>query len=34
MAEGILLKCQPVRFDMERGGVGVLIEDIDCTIEE
>ncbi len=34
MADGILLKCQPVRFDVERGGVGVFIEDLDCSIED
>jgi hypothetical protein len=34
MAEGILLRCQPVRFDPARGGVGCLIEDIDCAVEE
>jgi len=34
MADGILLKCQPVRFDLDRGGVGVFIEDIDCTVED
>jgi hypothetical protein len=33
MAEGILLKCQPVRFDAEHGGIGCLIEDIDCSVE-
>ncbi len=34
MGEGILLRCQPVRFDPTRGGVGCLIEDIDCSVEE
>ncbi len=33
VADGILIRCHPVRVDQTRGGLGVLIEDIDCAAE-